>query len=253
MPAHAGATTTVPPDPVPSAAVTHPNGALVRSATSVYVFAGGRAFLVPRPELAKLLAVDHAVVLPVVAGYPPSTSQPPAPGTLLTTQHVNGKPTVYVVDANGELYGFASPHQLQAGGFDAALVVTVPSLGGLEVAPQSAGAAHLSAWSTRSNGAIVASSGEVFDLVGGRAVRVTGAALAGVRHEDQAETVGGDVTATDQSTAIADGTLVSAEGYPYAGVYVAFGGAMYAFSSLGQLQAEGYGGTAAVPAPASNW
>lgn len=222
------------------------------------MFAGGRAFTVPRAKLAKLRTVDHAVVLSAVAGYAPSPTLQPKPGTLLTTQHVTGKPTVYVVATNGELYGFASPRQLRDGGFDPALVVTVPGLGGLHVAHRSAGAAHLDAWSTRSNGAIVISGREDYVLAGSRALHVPDqSSLSVIRKADGARAVHGTITNREALAQIANGTLVSAKGSSYAGVYVAFDGEMFAFSSLGQLDAEGYGGTAAVPVPpasvASGW
>jgi hypothetical protein len=209
--------------------------------------------LVPRPELAKLRMIDHAVVLRAVAGYLPPTTQPPAPGTLLTAQRATGRPTVYVVAVNGKLYGFASPRQLRSGGFDPAFVVTVPSLGGLQVAHRTAGAAHLDAWSTRADGGIVVSWHEDYVLAGGRALHVPNpAALAAMRREDHAQVVHGAITAADELATMANGTLVSAEGHPYAGVFVAFDGEMLAFSSLGQLRAEGYGGTAAITVPAAS-
>ena len=58
---------------------------------------------------------------------------------MMTTRAVNGNPTVYVVAGSGDLDGFASPTQFRDGGFDAALTVTVPNLGGLKVSPASAG------------------------------------------------------------------------------------------------------------------
>ena len=222
------------------------------------MFAGGRAFPVPQKELAKLRGVDHAVVMAAGGSPAPQTSSQLAPGTLLTAQHVTGKPAIYVVAANGELYGFAGPRQLRDGGFDPALVVTVPSLSGLTVARQSAGAAHLDAWSTRADGALVVSGREDYVLAGGRALHVPGqSSLSVIRKADGAKAVPGTVTKREALAQMANGTLVSAKESGYAGVYVAFDGEMFAFSSLGQLDAEGYGGTAAVPVPpasvASGW
>lgn len=176
----------------------------------------------------------------------------PVAGTLLTTQHMTGKATVYVVGNDGELYGFASRQQLRSGGFDTALVVTVPSTDGLKVARKSAGAAHIDAWTVRSSGAIVVSGRSDYVLAGGRAVHVPNAvALARLRKADGAMPVSGTVTTKDELAAMANGTLVSVEGNGYAGVYVAFDDGMYVFRSPGQLSFDGYGGTAAVPLPSA--
>lgn len=251
--AQTAASTQPPNDPPPGAGVTHPNGALVSYGRSVYVFAGGRAFLVPRGALAKLRKIDHAVVVSAEAGAKAPTAEQPVAGTLLTTQYLTGDPTVYVVGNSGDLYGFASQQQLRAGGFDTALVVTAPSIGGLSVERESAGAAHIDAWTVRSNGAVVVSGHKDYVLAGGRAVDIPNAvALTALRKADRAIAVNGAVTAKDQLTAMANGTLVSLEGHGYAGVYVAFGSGMYVFRSVGQLARLGYGGTAAVPVPAAD-
>jgi hypothetical protein len=61
-------TTTVPPPAFPGAGESYPNGAIVRFATSYYVFAGERAFSVPGAELSTLREVDHAIVVAAAPG-----------------------------------------------------------------------------------------------------------------------------------------------------------------------------------------
>lgn len=243
-------TTTAPPAAAPSfpsAGTTYPNGAIVRFGPQDYVFAGGRAFSVPRAELAKLRAVDHAVVVGASGSLPPTGAA--RPGTLVTSYSMDGNRTIYVVGTNGELYGFASWRQLSTGGFDPALVVTVPGLEGMTVAKQSAGAAHLDALSTRSDGAIVISGHTYYVFAGGRAFPVPSpAALAGVRLTDKAVALEGGVTSADLGATLASGTLLTT-GH---GVYVAYDGALSQFKAMPQLRRNGYGGTAAVPVPATD-
>ena len=82
--------------------------------------------------LAALQKVDHATVV-VAASGTKAPSATPRQGTLLLTRPVNGAATIYVVGTDGELHGFVSPTQFKRTGYDAALVVTVPSLRGLKV------------------------------------------------------------------------------------------------------------------------
>lgn len=63
----------------------------------------------------------------------------------------------------------ASLHQLFSDGFDPAMVVTVPSLGGTAVSPTTVGAGGLTAFSTLSDGALVVSGQTWYVLAGGRA------------------------------------------------------------------------------------
>jgi hypothetical protein len=57
----------------------------------------------------------------------------------------------------------------------------------------------------------------------------------------------GAVSSAETSATVANGVLFSGGGL----VYVAYSGELWPFSSLKQLAADGYGGTAAVPVPAT--
>ena len=161
--------------PFPRAGVSYPNGAIVGFSGTDYVFAGGRAFKIQSaPALSNLERVDHAKAQAAA----PGTSPPLAAlrrGTLLSTRPVNGAATLYVVGADGELHGFATPRQFLSDGYDPALVVTVPSLSGLTIGA-SAGSegAVANALATVADGTIVVSSGAYYVLAGGRAFEVPG-------------------------------------------------------------------------------
>ena len=90
----------------------------------------------------------------------------PRPGVTVFTQPVNGNVTIYVVGTDGELHPFATPGQFLDDGYDPALVITVPNLGGLSVG-SNAGTA-VTALVTRADGAIVNSSGTFYTFAGGR-------------------------------------------------------------------------------------
>ena len=229
----------------PTAGVTYPNGAIVRFASGYYVLAGGRAFSLPQTEVRALRHIDDAVVVSAAVGASAPTQVVLRPGTLVTSNGVTHDPTIYVAGPGGELYGFASPNQLLRGGFDPALVVTVPGLGGLPVSPSSAGAAGITALSTRADGAIVL-SGETYVFAAGMAFLVrTSGALAQLRTTDTAIPVTGTVDAAETSGAtLPNGVLLSVN---RRGVYVSYEGKLFPFSSMAQLLADGYGGTAAVP------
>jgi sugar lactone lactonase YvrE len=232
----------------PGAGTSYPDGALLRFSGAAYVLAGGRAFAASASRLTALERVDHAQVLAAPAGATAPTKAVPRSGTLLTTRAVTGAPTMYVVGPGGELYGFARPAQFLGGGFDPALVVTVPSLGGLPVSAESAGAAGVTAASTAADGALVDSRGTFYVFAGGRAFGIASpAALAAVERADRAQVLAGAVGAAQASGPIASGVLLSlAEGH---GVFVSYGGQAYLFKTEAQLKAGGYGGTAAVPVP----
>ncbi len=105
----------------PGAGVAYPDGALLSFVGTLYVFAGGHAFGVPSPAAAAAVeAVDHAVVS-ASPGTVPSTNA--VPGTLVV---VYNNPTIYVVGADGQLHGFATPGQFIRDGYDPADVITVP-------------------------------------------------------------------------------------------------------------------------------
>ena len=151
----------------PGANVSYPNGAIVTFSGKDYVFAGGSAFQVQGPAaLAALQRVDHARAQAAPSGSRPPMGAP-RPGTLLFTRPIDGTATIYVAGTDGELHGFATPKQFVSDGYDPALVVTVTNLGQLGVGASagSQGAAG-NAFSTNSDGAIVA-SGHAFYLFAG--------------------------------------------------------------------------------------
>jgi hypothetical protein len=164
---------------------------------------------------------------------------------LLFTSPVDGNPTVYVVGTDGLLHAFSTPSQLLGDGYDAALVVTVPSLGGLSVGP-SAAVAGTTALATSADGAVVASSGTYYVFAGGRAFGIpTPAQLAVLREADKAKVLSGSVGPAQTGAAVADGALLSASGQ----VYVSYGGSLYPFKTMAQLGDDGYSGTAGLPVP----
>ena len=231
----------------PGANLTYPNAAIVGFSGTYYVFAGGHAFGIASPSsLVAVRRVDHAQL----EFAPPGTqapSIPPRAGTLLFTRPVNGSPTIYVAGTDGELHGFATPQQFAADGYDPALVVTVPALGGLAVG-STAGeeGAAANALSTSADGAIVKSGGAYYVFAGGRAFGIpTPAALARVQRSDRAKVLVGMVPAAERAVQVASGVLISAPAL----VYVAYDGALWPFKSAAQLASDGYGGTPAVTVP----
>jgi Bacterial Ig domain len=236
-----------PPPPFPHSGQSYPNGAIVSFAGHDYVFAGGRAFLGSPSELAALRKVDHAKVTSDPEGMSAPTSAVPRPGTLLTTKAANGNATIYFAGIDGQLHGFSTGQQLSSYGYDIALVVTVPSLGGLKVGP-AAGAegSAASAISTRADGAIVNSSGTYYVFAGGRAFGIsTPSVLARVQTTDKATVLMGSVAANEKDAAIAAGILLSVP----AKVYVSYSGDLYVFKTPAQLDRDGYGGTTALTIP----
>jgi hypothetical protein len=233
--------------PFPDANVTYPNGAIVDFAGTDYVFAGGHPFGIATPAvLAKLQAVDHATVVKAAVGATLPTTAARA-GTLISTNAINGTATIYVVGTDGQLHGFATAAQYLGDGYDPALNVTVPNLGGITVG-STAGVegTAVTALATAASGAIVNSSGTFYLFDGGKAFGIpTPAALAIVRKSDMATTLTGAVTTADTSAAIATGTLITVSG----AVYVANVGDLFPFKSMAQFDADGYAGTASVTSP----
>ncbi len=173
----------------------------------------------------------------------------PRPGTLLFTRPIDGTATIYVAGTDGELHGFATPKQFVSDGYDPALVVTVTNLAQLGVGASagSQGAAG-NAFSTNSDGAIVASGHAFYLFAGGGAFGIpTAAKLAAVRKTDRAHTLKGTVAPAQTSAVLASGQLLTISGT----VYVSYQGDLYPFKSLAQLRADGYGGTAALTAPST--
>ena len=243
-------TTTTPAPPAeafPDADISYPNGAIVRFGASDYVLAGGRAFAGAGSSLALVERVDHAKVVPAPAGATAPTAVALRSGTLLSTRAVNGVPTIYVAGTDGQLHGFSTSGQFFRDGYDAALVVTVPSLGGATVgATAGVEGAAAGVLATRADGAIVDSRGTFYVFAGGRAFGIPSpAALTVVRAADPATAVAGAVPGAETSAAIAGGVLLSAPGK----VYVSYQGTLYLFKAKAQLAVDGYGGTPAVPVP----
>jgi hypothetical protein len=115
------------------------------------------------------------------------------------------------------VHGFSTSGQFSRDGYDAALVVTVPSLGGASVGP-SAGqeGAAVTALATRADGAIVDSGGTFYVFAGGRAFGVsTPAALAAARGADRATPLSGAVGGAETKAAVASGAVLSAPGKVY--------------------------------------
>ena len=162
----------------------------------------------------------------------------------VSTRPVNGNATIYVVGTDGQLHPFATPAQFGGDGYNGALVITVPNLGGLSVGPNAANT--LTALATRADGAIVNSSGTFYTFAGGRAFGIpTPAALQQVRKTNPATELQGSVPPAATAAPIADGVVLSVAGP----VYVSYHGELYPFKTKAQLAASGYGGTPAVPAP----
>ena len=149
-----------------------------------------------------------------------------------------------MVGTDGELHGFATPKQLLTDGYDIALIVTVPNLGGLKVGAPAA--TTLTALATKADGAIVNSSGTFFTFAGGRAFGIpTPAELKRIQTANGAAVLTGAVTPAETSTAVASGALLSVSPT----VYVTYGAGAYPFKTMDLLARNGYGGTAAVPTP----
>ncbi len=237
-------TTTRPSKPFPHANVSYPNGAIVTFGSAHYVFAGGRAFNASSSQLAAVQKVDPAKVLAAPAGAGAPTSVVPRPGVLVFTRPVNGNDTIYVVGTDGQLHGFATPSQFVHDGYDPALVVTVPNLGGLTTGSNAG--TTLTALATKADGAIVNSSGTFYTFAGGKGFGIpTPAALQEIRKTNTAEELQGSVSAAETGAAIGSGVVLSVTGP----VYVSYQGAAYPFKTMTQLANDGYGGTAAVPTP----
>jgi hypothetical protein len=240
----AAAVSTVPV--FPGANLTYPNGAIVNFGGTYYVFAGGHAFGFPTPaQLIGVQAVDHAVVQTAATGVSVPNSAP-RPGTLIV---VYNNPTIYVVGSDGALHGFATPTQFLQSGYDSALVITVPTLGGLTVSTSTVGAlgSAANALATSSDGAIVNSSGTFYVFAGGRAFGIaTPAQLMTVQAGNYTSTVlSGSISTAATSATIANGVLVTIGGT----VYVSNGGQLLAFKSMTQLMADGFGGTPSIILP----
>ena len=228
----------------PQANTAYPDAGLVNFSGTVYLFAGGHAFGIPSPTvLAGVQVNDHATVVNAPTGATvPNTV--PAVGTVIFTYN---NPTIYVVGTDGALHGFATPAQFLSAGYDPADVITVPNLNGLTVgATAGSEGTAVTALATAANGAIVDSSGTYYVFAGGKAFGIpTPARLAAVQAGDTAQVLTGTVTSAQTGATIRNGTVVTLN----SAVWVAVGGALYAFKSVAQLQADGYGGTPSIVIP----
>ena len=233
----------------PNSGLDYPNGAIVSFSGTLYVMAGGHAFGIPNPgDLAALRRVDHAAIVDAPSGATPP-ARAPRVGTLMFSRPVNGNPTIYVVGTDGDLHGFATPAQFVGGGYDPALVVTVPSVSGITVgAPAGQEGAAANALSTSADGAIVSSAGAFYVFAGGHAFGIPNpATLERIRKSDKAKALSGSVSPAQKSATIADGVLLTGAGP----VYVSYQGKLWPFKSMKQLDNDGYAGTAAVPVPSA--
>jgi hypothetical protein len=127
------------------------------------------------------------------------------------------------------------------------MITFVPSLGGAPVAASTAGAADMTALSTRADGALVVSGHSYYVFAGGRAIPVpTAADFAGLRRVDKAKPLSGVISSAETDAPLADGVLLSVDPK---GLFVSYGGELFPFRSRGQIFFDGYGGTAVVPVP----
>jgi hypothetical protein len=232
----------------PGAGLSYPNGAVVDFAGTAYVFAGGHAFEVASAQdLASVRKVDPAKVVGALPGATVPAAVP-RPGTLLSTRAVNGNPTIYVMGTDGEVHAFSTMHQFLSDGYDPALVVTVPDLGGIATGSTAGVAGQaVTALATRADGAIVDSSGTFYVYAGQEAFGIaTPSELAEVRRLDTAEVLEGHVATAPSGPGIAGGVLLGVLG---GHVFVSYEGSIYPFKTSAQFGADGYTGTAAVPVP----
>ena len=160
---------------------------------------------------------------------------------------VYNNPTIYVVGTDSQLHGFATPVQFLGDGYDPADVITVPNIAGLTVgATAGSVGTGATALATSANGAIVNSSGTFYVFAGGKAFGIpTPAWLAAVQAADTATPLTGTITSAQTGATIRSGTVVTLN----SAVWVASGGTLFAFKSMAQLQADGYGGTPSIVIP----
>jgi hypothetical protein len=228
----------------PQANTAYPDAGLVNFSGTVYLFAGGHPFGIPTPAvLASVQVNDHATVVSAPTGATVPNAAP-AVGTVIFTYN---NPTIYVVGADGDLHGFATPAQFLGDGYDPADVITVPNLNGITLgATAGSEGTAVTALATSANGAIVDSSGTYYVFAGGKAFGIpTPARLAAVQAGDTATPLSGTVTAAQTGATIRSGTVVTLN----SAVWVANAGALYAFKSVAQLQSDGYGGTPSIVIP----
>jgi hypothetical protein len=228
----------------PGASVSYPDGGVVNFSGTYYLFAGGHAFGIPTlAVLAGVQTVDHATVITAATGAAvPSVA--PAIGSVIV---VYNNPTIYVVGTDSQLHGFATPTQFLGDGYDPADVITVPNIAGLTVgATAGSVGTGATALATSANGAIVNSSGTYYVFAGGKAFGIpTPAWLAAVQAADTATPLTGTITSAQTGATIRSGTVVTLN----SAVWVASGGTLFAFKSMAQLQADGYGGTPSIVIP----
>ncbi|WP_298335953.1 hypothetical protein [Ferrimicrobium sp.] len=214
---------------VPTASMTYPNGALIKSGGQIDVVAGGYAFGIPTPTVfGDIMKMDHSSV---VSGTFP-TAPMPAAGTLINPVGTSG---YWVVGTNGEIYQFSSMSQFMKDGYVASQVIPVPNAGGLTAG---AGAPPTAA-ATMANGALVQFGSTIYEYAGGVATGIaTPAELASIQKMTGAMVVMGSGSTPTNATASANGTLVQPLGT--AGIWVSDGGTLYQFMSATQFMTDGY-------------
>ncbi len=112
---------------------TSSDGAIINSSGKYYVFAGGRAFLIPTSaQLASLRRVDKAQVL---SGHVTTAQQ----GAGIASGMELSAPDRVFVTYRGSLYPFKSLSQLRTDGYGGTAAVQVPGAAGLHVVASYAG------------------------------------------------------------------------------------------------------------------
>jgi hypothetical protein len=228
----------------PEGTATLPDAGIINYSGTDYLFAGQHAFGIPTPTVLSGVQVADKVTLLTAATGATVPNTPPAVGTVII---VYNSPTIYVVGTDGQLHGFATPAQFLGDGYDPADVITVPNITGLTVgATAGSEGTAVTALATAANGAIVDSSGTYYVFAGGKAFGIpTPARLAGVQAGDTATVLSGTVTSAMTGATPRQGTVVTLD----SAVWVASGVALFAFKSMAQLQADGYGGTPSIVIP----
>ena len=240
-------TTTTPSRPkppvvvFPTAADSHPNGALVETPRGgIYFFAGGKAFpITNRAMFALVRRSDPAVVVrgTVTAA---EISGRMREGTVV---QIAGRPAFWVVGPHGRLHSFRSIAQYLADGYDPAQKVVIPYAANLSVSPTP----PPNAAQVMADGALVqAPNGAVHVLAGGKALPIPNLSLlVAVERADHAHMIRAVLPPSAFQAKIADGVLFKVPGA--GGVYVSYGGKRYVFSSLAQLREDGYIGAYVLP------
>ena len=115
-----------------TAYATSADGAIVKSGTTVYTFAGGRAFGIPTPtRLDQLRKTNNAVQLTGTISST-QTSAAIASGVLLSGVWTTPDATVYTTFV-GNAFPFKTENQLMKDGYGGTAAVPIPNIGGLSI------------------------------------------------------------------------------------------------------------------------